>query len=205
MRGPADYPPGTIVVPNAGYFRHTTFVRDLFALHKPNGTRVAFPSSGLVTQNLNRALLELHGDWAWLQADDHTFKPDLLFRLLDHDADIVAPLCVRRSAPHHLVIGKETTVEDEPTGRTYPAYDAMALADVPDEPFTVEIAGTGGMLIRRHVLEAVGFPYFESTDGLYLNEDIEFSRKARAAGLQILVDPNAHLGHICSVPVWPIC
>lgn len=194
---------GTIVVPNNGSFRHTAAVHSLLGVHKPDGTHVLLPQSGLVTQNLNRALRQLHGQWAWFQADDHVYPQDLLFRLLDHGADVVAPLCVRRSAPHHLVLGAERTFVDEFTGREYPAYEAAGLEEIPKEPFTVEIAGTAGMLVRRHVLEAVGDPWFESTDGLYLNEDIEFCRKVRAAGFQILVDPAAHIGHLVTVPMWP--
>lgn len=197
------HPPGTIIVPNAGHFRHVAFIRDLFQCEKPPGTRVAFPTSGNIVQNLNRTLVELHGEWAWFQADDHTFPPDLLTKLLDHDADIVVPLITKRSPPYHLVIGTETTVEDEHSGRTYPAYETISLEDVPAEPFHVEIAGTGGMLVREHVFDALGYPYFESTDGLYLNEDIVFSQKVRAAGFQILVDPELKIGHIASTPVWP--
>jgi GT2 family glycosyltransferase len=178
-------------------------VRDLFALDKPEGTLVVFPSSGSVVQNLNRALREMRGEWAWLQSDDHRFAPDLLHRLLSHEADVVVPLCVKRSPPYRLVVGTETTVTDEHTGRRYPGFVPLDREALPSEVFPVEIAGTAGMLIRRHVLDAVGYPYFESTDGLYLNEDVEFCRKVRATGLEVLCDPNAALGHVSSVPVWP--
>lgn len=196
---------GTIIVPNAGHLRHIEFVRDLFALEKPEGTRVVFPSSGSVTQNLNRALRELHGEWAFLLADDHTLPRDLLVRLLALEAEIAVPLCVKRTPPHQLVVGTETEILDIHSGRRYPAYTPLPLGSVPDEPFPVEIAGTGGMLIRRFVLDAIGgYPWFESSDGLYLNEDIEFSRKARRAGFRIICDPHSRLGHIASVPVWAI-
>lgn len=197
------HPPGTIIVPTNGMIRHVPFIRDLLQCDRPEGTKISFPTSGLVTQNLNRALSELHGEWAWLHADDHAFKPDLLTRLLDHEADIVCPLIVRRFNSD-LVFGDEAESKDELNGRMYPAYVPIALDEVPDKPFTVEIAGTGGMLIRKRVFDALEQPYFESTDGAYLNEDIEFSRRVRAAGFEILVDPNAHLGHIVSRPLWPI-
>lgn len=196
------HPSGTVVVPNSGQLRHIEFVRDLFALETPPGTRFDFPSSGSVVQNLNRAVRELRGEWAWLQSDDHRFAPDLLLHLLALQAPIVVPLCVKRSPPYRLLVGRETTVEDPHSGRTYPGFVPLNSEDLPAEPFSVEIAGTGGMLVRREVFDAIGYPYFESTDGLYLNEDVEFCRRARAAGFQILCDPTARLGHISSVPVW---
>lgn len=194
---------GRIITPNAGSLPHIEFVRDLLALDAPEGTEYLFPSSGSVVQNLNRAL---QGEfaWAWLLAPDHRFHPDLLTRLLAREADVVVPLCVKRSPPHQLVIGDETSVRDTSTGREYPAYTPLALDRVPDTPFTVEIAGSAGLLVRKHVLDAIGFPYFESSDGLYLNEDVVFSQRVRRAGFQILCDPHAHLAHIASVPVWPI-
>lgn len=203
-----NYPPGLIVVPNSGMLRHTQFVADLFACDKPVGTQVSFPQSGSVVQNLNRSLMEMRQnwpwlEWAWLQSDDHAFPKNLLLKLLDHEAPIVCPLIVRRSRPDQLVFGREIETVDGPTGRTYPAYESTCLADIPDEPFTVEICGTGGMLVRSEVLDAVGFPYFESTDGVYLNEDIEFSRKVRAVGFEIKVDPACRMAHLMTLPVWP--
>ena len=203
-----DYPPGLIVVPNTGLMRYTQFVADLFAVDKPVGTQVSFPQSGSVVQNLNRALLEMRTnwpwlEWAWLQSDDHAFSKDILLKLLDHEADVICPLIVRRSRPDQLVFGKATTIRDDATGRIYPAYESSNLDSIPDEPFTVEVAGTGGMLVRREVLDAVGYPYFESTDGLYLNEDIEFSRKVREAGFEIKVDPTCRMAHLMTLPVWP--
>lgn len=194
---------GTIIVPNSGLLRHVEFATDLFRLDKPEGTRVVFPSSASVVKNLNNAIRELHGEWAWLQADDHRFAPDLLTRLLSHEADVIVPLCIKRSPPYALVIGNEETITDEHSGRTYPGFVPLDPEDTPHEVFPVEVAGSAGMLIRRRVFEALGYPYFESTDGLYTNEDITFCQRVRAAGFEILCDPHARLGHISSVPVWP--
>lgn len=170
----------------------------------PRDTEFLFPSGGSVVQNLNRALYGRQFDWAFLLAPDHRFGAGLLNQLLAHGAPIVVPLCVKRSAPYPLVIGRETTTRDEKTGREYPAYVALGLGDTPSSPFTVEVAGNAGALIRREVFDALGYPYFESTDGLYVNEDVTFSLRARAAGFDILVDPDARLAHITHVPVWPI-
>lgn len=199
------HPPGTIIVPNPGSMRYTQTVADLFAVHKPAGTHVAFPVSGSVVQNLNRSLLEMVGEWAWLQSDDHAFPADLLLRLLDHELDVVVPMVLRRNGTGELVFGDEVEDVDPHSGRSYPAYRSTNVGDIPSttDPFKVEISGTGGMLVRKRVLEAIGFPYFETTDGLKLNEDIVFSKKVRAAGFDIWVDPTARMGHITALTAWP--
>lgn len=206
------YEPGAIIVPTSGILRHVQFVADLIDAMRiaPTGTEVIFQGSGYVVQNLNRGLIRFmeqeHLKWAWLQADDHRFSSKLLPQLLAHEFDIVAPLIVRRATPYEYVFGDETEDVDEFSGRTYPAYKSTARDELPsiDEPFKVEIAGSAGMLVRRQVFEAIGYPYFETTDGLKLNEDIVFCKKARAAGFDIHVDPQAHMGHIVSTLVWPI-
>jgi len=199
--------PGVIVVPNTGMLRHTQFVADLLYLEKPEGTHISLPTGGSVVQNLNKALVGLENtdlQWCWLQADDHCFPSDLLTRLLSHNLDVVCPLIVRRTGSE-LVFGEETEDVDQHSGRTYPAYKAWGIDDMPSQtdPFPVDIAGSAGMLVRRHVLDAIGYPYFETTDGLKLNEDIVFSKKIRAAGFQIHVDPQARMGHIIATQVWP--
>lgn len=193
---------GTIVVPCAGQFRYAEFVRSLLALDKPPGTTVVVETSGSVVQNFNRAIRQTTDGWVWLLGDDHVFAPDLLTRLLEVDADVAVPLCTKRTPPYHLVIGDETTVENR--GRTYPAYIPHGLEDIPDDPFPVEVAGTAGMLIQRRVLNTLGDPWFENTDGLYLNEDVVFCQRARQAGFEVVCDPHAYLGHLGTVQIWPI-
>lgn len=203
------HPPGGIIVPTHGLIRHTHFVADLFELEKPNGTMISFPVSGSIVQNLNKGLLGCMNnpkmEWAWLQSDDHAFDRRILLDMLDRELDIVVPLIVRRASPYELVFGRETTIVDELSGREYPAYESSGIDDMPsqEDPFPVEIAGNAGMLVRRHVLEAVGFPYFESSDGLKLNEDITFSKRVRELGFQVHVDPKARMGHLMALPVWP--
>ena len=92
---------------------------------------------------------------------------------------------------------------DERTGRLYPGYEPIGLSEVPDEIFPVVASGSAGMLIRRNVLDTIGYPYFESSDGVFLNEDLEFCRRCREAGFEIMCDPHSYLGHIGQFTVWP--
>lgn len=79
-----------------------------------------------------------------------------------------------------------------------------------DGPIEVDYAGTGFMLIRRDVVEALagGSESYEGPHGrvpaLYMtpvwrdgfeSEDYHFCRRAREAGFRIVMDPSVRLGH----------
>lgn len=78
------------------------------------------------------------------------------------------------------------------------------------EPIEVDYAGTGFMLIKREVIEALArtSESYEGQNGrvpaLYMtpihndgfeSEDYHFCRKAREAGFKIIMDPSVRLGH----------
>lgn len=198
--------PGTIIIPISDNLRYPEFFIDYSALDVPDGTQASINRSASIVANLNASLEAMPADheWAWLLADDHVFPNDLLMRLLDHEADIIVPLCLKRTPPFTMVIYREETGHwDELMKRDYPGYVPYACDEVPDQVFPVVAAGSAGMLIRRHVLDTIGFPYFESTDGVYQNEDLEFCRRARLHGFEILCDPHAYLGHIGQMHLWP--
>jgi hypothetical protein len=200
------HPPGTIVIPVGDSLRYPEFFVDYSSLQAPEGTQASIHRSGSVVQNLNESLAGIPDDheWVWILGDDHVFPSNLLVQLLDHDLDVVVPLCVKRTPPFQLVImSEETELYDERMGKHYPGYLPYQPLEVPDELFTVVAAGSAGMLVRRHVLDAVGYPWFENTDGVYLNEDFYFCAKVRAAGFEIHCDPYAYLGHIGQMHVWP--
>jgi hypothetical protein len=56
------------------------------------------------------------------------------------------------------------------------------------------------MLVRRDVLEAVGYPWFLNSDR---SEDIVFCEKARAAGFTVHANVACRLGHILTAVVTP--
>ena len=77
-------------------------------------------------------------------------------------------------------------------------------------PIDVDYAGTGFMLIKRHVIEvlAASVPKWQGangevpalfmtpiTDGCLESEDYFFCRIAREAGYKIMMDPSVRLGH----------
>ena len=71
--------------------------------------------------------------------------------------------------------------------------------------FEVDAAGSAGMLIRRSVLRAMDpGPWFESSNGVVLNEDVHFCIKARANGHRIFATSDVTMGHIGIFNVRPV-
>jgi hypothetical protein len=191
---------GTIGVLTAERGTYAAFWNDLHSTHINMGWHDERPTflniqMGVdICGNLNKIIRNLRGGWLWIMGDDHLFQPDLLPTLLAHDADVVVPHCLRRNPPWQPVVNSH---EDD---------DGWQVsAELPQEGLTeIWSAGSAGMLIRRHVLEAIGDPWFTpAADAVGLNEDINFCRKVRAAGFQIWCDPAAPLGHISTYTVYP--
>lgn len=66
------------------------------------------------------------------------------------------------------------------------------------EPFSVDAAGAGCLLIRRAVLEKMDWPWFrwtEYSDGSQMSEDIYFFKQASALGYSATCDPTVECRH----------
>lgn len=174
--------------------RYGSFVMSLMKCVKPEGSQVIFNQSISITENWNSIIRAMTGDWLWIQADDHTWEPDALTRLLDRDVDVIVPLIIRRGPPFVPVIFKDEVKE---------GYVPFAYSEIPNEPFKVHMAGSGGMLVKKHVLEAIDDPWFEYEAGEKLNEDFNFVRKVKAAGFDVWCDPTVVFGHISMFTVFP--
>jgi len=223
------YPPGTIVIPCHDLARYHQFTHDMHLLDVPDGTIASYQRSLSIVQNLNEAVkamlqeqkppvdeagnpkLDEFGEplpappdsqWAWFIADDHCFSRTVVVDLLRRDVDIVVPLVCRRGPPYSLVIFDDERGEDE-HGRTM--YHQVQYDELPEDGglFEVHAAGSAGMMVKRHVFEEIGFPWFENSDGISTNEDVEFCRKAREAGFKIWCDTDVRLGHLGAVAAWP--
>jgi hypothetical protein len=200
MSAGSSQPPGTIGVSAGEFLRYGAFFMSLMKCQKPEGSNVSFSQSISIPENWNDIIRKLHGDWLWIQADDHVFEPDALMRLLAHEVDVVVPLILRRGPPFvPLVFSAETE-------RGYIPY---AYDEIPQEGlFEVVMAATGGMLVRRHVLEAIieqqgHDAVFEYEAGERLTEDFHFARKILACGFKIHCDPTVVFGHIGLFTIWP--
>jgi len=133
-------------------------------------------------------------DWLWIMGDDHAFAPNVLSKLLTHDAPLVVPVCLKRFAPYTPVVYTKKVGDS--------SYEPLYLPDAPTEGLIeIVVAGSAGMLVKREVLEAMERPWFEWTP---LSEDFVFVEKAKAAGFKIYCDLSARIGHITTATLTPI-
>lgn len=195
------HPPGAVCLASGEIARYGVSLQHLARLQVPNGSLLAWHMGVLVAENLNLGLDAMMANdtlqWAWIMGDDHTYDAEIVLRLLDHDLDVVAPLCLNRYPPMdpsivNATVGRQKYLEEMPTSGLYKLG--------PDET-----CGDAGLLIRRRVLEKLERPYYDRLrSGSFKSEDQAFTRKLHDAGFPVWVDVDRPIGHIASVAVQPI-
>jgi len=147
----------------------------------------------------------------WLDSD-MKWPVDLLARLLRHEKPIVSATYFSRTdmpIPHiyryfgqkedgytyYTSMGREFTewLLKHPDWKDRPNVAAFA----PDGSELVECDafGFGAVLMRREVLEAVGYPWFECDADSGGAEDFDFCEKARAKGYTLYADFSLQCDH----------
>jgi hypothetical protein len=200
--------PGTIALPTAEIGRFTMFTASLAGTRQPDDTHLSIMASASVTENLNAVIRSLRDDdeWVWILGDDHTWENDCLMRLLTAlddtpEADILVPLVVKRNPPWHLVVFHDAGVYED----GLPRWKPFEWEEIPESGvFEVDAAGSAGMLVRRHVLDAIGDPWFRSSGGVVLNEDVTFCRDARDLGFRVFATADVTMGHLGIFNVRPL-
>lgn len=225
---------GTVAITTADLARFSVFSECLIGLLAysssvgENGliADLVWQKGSNITGNLNEAAAKVQGDWMWTMGDDHFFAVDLLEQLLSHNVDVVAPHCLVRSAPFLPVVysGEEEDPVVEGTHIVHMDLPPGGLVEV-------YAVGGAGLLVKKHVLDAIGQKYGHECRGckgkgqmgeepcLYCdgkgfvpvyfetygkqNEDLEFCRKIRECGFKIHCDTSALLGHIGNMVVAP--
>ncbi len=183
---------GTIVLPTGEQPRHHAFFVSLMAVLDRTGACLRWNAGLDIAFNCNDAIRRRAGagEWVWIIGDDHTFAPDIIERLMCGDFDVVVPLVLQRNHPHRTVLYNAD-------GSPYEFDPACTV------PFKVDLAGSAGMLIREHVLRAIGDPWFRIAGTERQSEDIGFCQAVARAGFRIWCNPTVTMGHIASVEVWP--
>ncbi len=201
---------GTIIV-SSREMAPVAFSRDLFNLEAPKPIKLVskkdekvFPNIRLewkwglnFVRNWNDMIRKMEGDWLFILGDDHRFAPDILMKLLRHDVDIVMPVVLTKWHPFYPVVYREAP---EGNGNVIPVpLDGKTGLE---EEYSV---GNAGMLIKRHVLDVIGDPWFEMgrINPEVGSPDLWFCKKAREAGFKIRCDYDTRMGHIGSMEVFP--
>lgn len=192
-------PPGTVGILSADMTRYAWFSQSILALQcqLPPGSQILWCQGLWIGAAVNRLIRQMTGEWLCILADDHVFQPDLVSRMLAHEVDVVAPLCCLRRLPFRPSLFHEK-------GMDYQGYTWHELRGK-SGLLPVDAMGGPGVVIRSHVLDAMGDPWFENhplqREAPY--EDLYFFSKVRQAGFQPYCDLETPIGHITSTALYP--
>lgn len=150
------------------------------------------PVSSHISRNRNLAAHELlKGDYDWLLFWDSDigleegFLKKMLETAYKHDADIVCGCYKMKEENGKYVLGIKN-------GDRY--ENLTEIRQVRE----VDAGGTGCLLIKRRVLEALSEPWFTIEDGnnlFVLPEDFRFCKLAKEKGFKIMADPRFKTHH----------
>jgi hypothetical protein len=133
-----------------------------------------------------------------------TFPDDLILRLLAHDKDIVTINAYRKGFGFFPVVSMQDGGDDY--------FRPVHIKPKEGKLRRVSSAGTGAVLIKREVFEAINFPWFKSEyidpvgedmeaesliEGkLFVSEDNRFYVVATSLGFKLYCDFSIEIGHI---------
>jgi len=186
------YAPGLIAVPATDmlYTRAAQAIATVTHCAPPL-SRFSFDMNNLSSIAAKRnfavgAMLE-DPTFKWLlQIDSDMIPPQTaLMQLLARDRDAIGGLYQCRMPPHQANIGDPTFGPENGQGL-----------------LQVSFVGTGCLLVKRHVFEAIEPPWFDHTK-VGLGEDAYFCAKAYAAGFKVFVDLALEVGHVTPNVVTP--
>ena len=131
-----------------------------------------------------------------LMDTDQTYHPDTIPRLLAHNLPVVGALVYRRYPPFDPLMyrGKINHY------RTVTEWE-------PDSLVEVDATGTGCILYRMDVFDALPDPWFTFRKTVHdgqekvVGEDVGFCSDLKAAGFKIFVDTSVPAGHLTHMEV----
>lgn len=147
---------------------------------------------------------------------DETFVPETAIQLLRDDLPIVSGVVYQRNPPpapciykrvpdsiYHFPMAKELQAWFKEN--SIPNFTGPAVLSLPDEIgiWEVDEVGTGCLMIKREVLEAIDEPRFDVLPGHFwgMTTDILFCRRAKEAGFNIYADLRVQCGHLTEYAV----
>lgn len=188
----------------AGYFRSSMALKDVFHVRQFTHDWLETTNESLITRGRDTiAATFLKGDWnrLFFIDSDIQFEPEDVAKLWNMNCDVAVGCYPRKE------LGAEYAAWVN--GRLLKAKDLDKIK----QPFAVDYAGTGFMMIKRHVFEILqarhpewkyeeghvgecwGFFQDPIEDGIHLSEDFFFCKRVREAGMQVMMHPKVRLGH----------
>jgi len=206
---PRDYPPGLVGVPTVDWM-YSESAEALMNLRQtlPPGSQMRFmpqsaSSIGAKRTGLVENLLATPAPQAgiprleWLLQCDSDMIPPLatVLRLLSHNLDIVAGLYVARQPPYAPCV---QWIDDRGEPTWQPPIGTSTAA-----PVRVAAVGFGCVLVKRHVFETIGAPWFHHAKRPGGGEDEFFCERARAFGFKLYIDMELEIGHLGVTAITP--
>lgn len=194
---PSSHKPGTVILASAAQPRFFEYTNSTERLKVPAGTRYLMERGCDVTQNFNNGIKKATGDWVWFLGDDHEFHEDTLMNLLDHRVDVVVPISPCKTAPWAPCVIHGPTDgsvwQDSMPLYVWEELSGEGLMALPVGDFI----GQAGMLVKMHVLDAIGYPWFKcgQLDPGRLQEDMTFCRELQQRGVTVWVDQDIIFDH----------
>jgi hypothetical protein len=135
-----------------------------------------------------------HGcDYLLMIDDDMLTPPDLFYKLVEHDKDIVAALAFTRNPDHKPVIYETLEGYDTVTKQRY-GSTRFVLNYPKDKLVECDAVGFGAVLIKTEVFKKVSKPWFFGMS--MTGEDVTICMKAKKAGFRVFMDTSVKLGHL---------
>jgi hypothetical protein len=192
--------PGTIIVAAGVTPRYYEFQMSLEGLHVPAGTTLHIERSCDITQNFNKGVRDMVGEWAWFLGDDHSFPPDMLLNLLNYKKDVVVPVTPCKIAPWFpcMMHGPADPERDGFWHEDMLLYhwDEVSGTGIMELP-KGDFIGQAGMLVKKTVLNKLGDPWFKcgQLDPGRLQEDLMFCHELQQLGYTVWIYQDVILDH----------
>lgn len=205
----SPFKPGLVLIVSQDLARYPEFTTSLLNLHVPQNTTWQWASGTSIEGNRNLAMSRIPNEAEWIYTidDDHEFEPDTLMFLIqrmfsDERIDILQGLCHTRKPPYLPYAYRRNGEPDQlGWGYTNASWDELPISGISEW----DAVGTGGMLIRRRVIDVMPYPWFEAgkTAKDAIGEDLYFCTKARQLGFRVWMDSDTRTGHITKAIGWP--
>lgn len=123
-------------------------------------------------------------------------RNNTMIKLLEHDKDIISGVYpAMQKLKVSWCLSNETP------------FKLMDIEDLPTNPFKVNVACNGMLLVKMEVFRKLKWPYWKTEyekTGKKTGADLYFFDKAKAAGYDVWVDPKIKCGHFKMVDLLGI-